>query len=126
MNILKIARVASNLFDRFAKDYTPYGQGVSILAHGLLSVAEEFTGKPAPAPSPNIAHLYTDADDDGIEDSVDSDHGTVAAVTDEMMRAAAPIVDNWINNDFMAGVRPEFPYAAVYLAMHAARPKKTG
>jgi hypothetical protein len=129
MNVLKMAKAASGLFDRFAKDYTPYGQGISILAHGLLSIAEEVTGQPAPAPSPNIAHLYADADDDGIEDNVDDDHGTIAGITDAMIHAANPIVQNWLADVFDAtrqnATQPEFPFAAVYLAMHGARPKKT-
>lgn len=114
MNLTKLADGALKIYDNFGGQATPVGMAVSTLAHVVLNLIERQGGPAAPAPPENIAHLFNDADGDGIADIVDPDHGTVPSVTDEMIHAGSMAVA-----EYDRGIN----FAAVYLAMYAARPK---
>jgi len=119
MSLKKILSSVANIAVLVAKDYTPHGRAISLLAHAV-NVASG--GDPKVTLTPNIVSLV-DADGDGIDDRVDADRGTAAAVTDEMLKAADnhPAFSEWLD-----GPREtyNFPFAAIYLAMYAARPQR--
>jgi hypothetical protein len=119
MNAKKILSVVDNLAGivaTFRNVPLPQAQAIAALA--------ETVGRLIPDRAKNDpAGVQFDADADGIADVVDPDHGTVAAVTDEMIRAAEPFIDEWEAANSPEFANMEFPYAKVYLAMYNARPK---
>jgi predicted double-glycine peptidase len=119
VNFKKILSAVANVAVIVAKDYTPQGRAISLLAHAV-NVAGG--GDPRLTLTPNIVSMI-DADGDSVDDRIDADGGTVQAVTDEMLKAADnhPAFSEWL-----AGPREtyNFPFAAIYLAMYAARPQR--
>ena len=119
MSLKSVLAAVANTAVLLAKDYTPHGKAISLLAHAV-NVASG--GNPKFTLTPNIVSMI-DADTDSIDDRVDADKGTVAAVTDEMLKAGrAEVVKIWESAGYTE--TPEFPLAGVYLAMYAARPQR--
>lgn len=118
MNIKKILSAVANVAVIVAKDYSPQGRAISLLAHAV-NVASG--GDPKVTLTPNIVSLV-DADGDSVDDRVDADGGTVQAVTDEMLKAGIAAMNEYTGTPMEE--YDEGALTAAYLAMYAARPKR--
>ena len=118
MNTSKVLNALASVAVTVARDFTPHGQAIAT----LIASVNELTGRKIPLSLPNIDY-HADADGDGIEDRVDADGGTVAAVTDEMLKAGVLAYEDCTRKlEFADQVTPAALVAA-YLAMYDARPK---
>jgi len=117
MNLKKTLNALASVAVTVARDFTPHGQAIAT----LIASVNELTGRKIPLSLPNIDY-HADADGDGIEDRVDPDNGTVAAVTDEMIKAGAEAMREHYENGG-GDQTDEIPYTRIYFAMYNARPR---
>jgi hypothetical protein len=120
--LFAFASVVAGIAKDHGNELSNGAKAIAALAHVTANIIQELGGPKAPPAPPNVHAMFADADDDGIDDRVDVDHGTLPAVTDEMIAAgfACKEFTQWFDD---ADSQGRFPMAAVYLAMCHARPK---